>query len=103
MPCLHDIRRTANMADGYILRGGSKKINKDVQIPNFIVDCNQIDCRDITYDGERFKWTSGWEALRNFIEHNLKLKGRWTSPGGSSRKFTGKNFGFDNNLVSRKT
>ena len=62
-----------NMADRYILRGGSKKINKDVQIPNFIFDCNQIDCRDITYDGERFKWTSGWETLRNFIEHNLKL------------------------------
>ena len=79
------------MADGRILRGGSKKINKDVQISNLVVDCNQIDCRDITYDGERFKWTSGWETLKNFIEHDLKLKGRWTSPGGSSRKFTGKN------------
>ena len=75
------------MANGYTLKSASKKPNNDIQFSNFNVDSNQIDCIGITYDGKRFKWFSNWEMLTNFIEHNLDLKGSWTSPGGSSLKF----------------
>ena len=79
------------MADGHILRGGCKRLNNNVLFSNFNDDFNQIDCTNVIYDGKRFKWISNWETLKNFIEYSLQLKGRWTSPGGSSRKFTCKN------------
>ena len=80
------------MADGHILRGGCKRLNNNVLFSNFNDDFNPIDCTNVIHDGKRFKWTSNWETLKNFIEYSLQLKGRWTSPGGSSRKFTCKNF-----------
>ena len=52
---------------------------------------NQIDCANVSHDDKRFKWISNSEALKNFVEYSLQLKGRWISPGGGSRKFTCKN------------
>ena len=66
-------------------------LNNNVLFSNFNDDFNQTDCTNVIHDGKRFKWISNWETLKNFIEYSLPLKGRWTSPGGSSRKFTCKN------------
>ena len=79
------------MADGHILRGVCKRLYNNVLFSNFNDDFNQIDCTNAIHDGKRFKWISNWETLKNFIEYSLQLKGKWTSPGGSSRKFTFKN------------
>ncbi len=33
-------------------------------------------------------WIGSYEQLRNFVECVAKLNGKWTSPGGSAKKFT---------------
>ena len=76
------------MADRCILTRSKRLLNNSVQKLNFKDDIKQIDCTNLIYDGKRFKWTSSWERLKNFVEETLELNGRWVSPGGSARKFT---------------
>ena len=47
----------------------------------------QGNCWYITYDGKRLKWTASYELLKIFVNQTIELKGKWTSPGGSSKKF----------------
>ena len=42
----------------------------------------------LVYDGKRLKWIGDLEDLRNFIECFVGLKGKWRSPGGSTKQFT---------------
>ena len=48
---------------------------------------NQFDYINLTYDGKRLKWVANYELLKIFVEETIALKGHWTSPGGSARKF----------------
>ena len=45
------------------------------------------NCWYLTYDGKRLKWTASYELLKVFVDQTIELKGKWTSPGGSSKKF----------------
>lgn len=36
----------------------------------------------------RIRWIGCFEALKNFVEYAVKLRGKWSSPGGTSKKFT---------------
>lgn len=45
----------------------------------------------LSYDGKRVKWTSSFESLKKFVEDIIKEPGKWSSPGGTSRKFTSPN------------
>ena len=43
----------------------------------------------IAYDGKRLKWQNSLKTLQDFFENSLDQRGKWSSPGGSSRKFVG--------------
>ena len=75
------------MADRCVLTRSKKLLKNSVQKLNLKDDIKQIDCTNLIYDGKRFKWTSSWERLKNFVEDTLELNGRWVPPGGSARKF----------------
>ena len=75
------------MADCCVLARSKRLLNNSVQKLNFKDDIKQIDCTNLIYDGKRFKWTSSWERLKNFVEDTLELNGRWVSSGGNARKF----------------
>ena len=45
------------------------------------------NCWYLTYDRKRLKWTASYELLKVFVDQTIELKGKWTSPGGSSKKF----------------
>ena len=57
-------------------------------LPQDMALCN------LRYEGERLKWSSDLEALKLFFKEKLglRLKGKWTSPGGNSKKFKCTNF-----------
>ncbi|CAB3993698.1 Hypothetical predicted protein [Paramuricea clavata] len=42
-------------------------------------------------NGERFYWASTWCELKKIVLDDLKLTGRWTSPGGEVKLFTSDN------------
>lgn len=42
----------------------------------------------MSYDGRRLKWVSGLDSLKKIIHESLGLQGKWSSPGGGSKKFT---------------
>lgn len=46
---------------------------------------------NLIYDRKRIKWTNNFELLKEFMERNVKEPGKWTSPGGNSRRFTSLN------------
>ena len=45
----------------------------------------------MSYDGRRLKWVSGLDSLKKIIHESLGLQGKWSSPGGGSKKFTSTN------------
>ena len=45
-------------------------------------------CANLSYDGIRIRWTGSLDTLKEFVESVIKLQGRWSSPGGSTKKFT---------------
>ena len=81
------ISSTLTMADCCVLTRSKRLLSNSVQKLNFKDDIKQIDCINLIYDGKRFKWTSSWERLKNFVEDTLGLNGRWVSSGGNARKF----------------
>ena len=43
---------------------------------------------DLSYDGKRLKWNGSFEDLVYFFETVVGLNGKWTSPGGNSKKLS---------------
>lgn len=43
---------------------------------------------NLTFSGKEFAWQGSIEQLRDFLKYNLKLEGKWTSPGGDTKLFT---------------
>ena len=63
-----------------------------LKCPNtFQNDCSlswiQISDKAITFANGKFKWIDGLEFLKLFVETNLKLTGKWSSPSGHLRLF----------------
>ncbi len=46
----------------------------------------------IYYDGERIRWCADYESLKKCIEYAFTQRGKWSSPGGNSKKFDSFNF-----------
>ena len=46
---------------------------------------------DMVYNGKRLEWTNDFASLKKIITESIGLKGKWSSPGGSSKKFTSLN------------
>ena len=48
----------------------------------------------ILYSENKFSWEGSLDELKAFVQHELKLRGKWTSPGGEVKlfyQFTGVN------------
>ena len=43
---------------------------------------------DLSYDGKRLKWNGSFENLKYFFEIVVGLNGKWSSPGGNSKKLS---------------
>jgi hypothetical protein len=43
------------------------------------------------YDGKRLKWNNNFDELQKFLKNIVGLNGKWTSPGGNSKKFKSSN------------
>ena len=41
---------------------------------------------DLTYDGKRLQWNKSFEDLKKVIANVVGMNGKWTSPGGNSKK-----------------
>ena len=76
------------MADGCSLVSSTCFVN------NRVIECTSADtlkhkeCFNLCYDGKRLKWLGSFDSLKNLIKFGIKLYGDWTSPGGSSKKFS---------------
>ena len=46
----------------------------------------------LCYDGKRVKWLNDLYSLKDFVKNVVKSSGKWSSPGGQSRKFTSSTF-----------
>ena len=46
----------------------------------------------LCYDGKRIKWLNNLHSLKDFVKNVVKSSGKWSSPGGQSRKFTSSTF-----------
>lgn len=57
-----------------------KKVNTE------IVDSLK-DSPNLEYDGKRLKWTNTYESLKKYVKEKIGIRGKWTSPGGGSKKF----------------
>ena len=38
-------------------------------------------------DGNKLKWKSDLERLKDFVTETTDMKGKWTAPGGNSKRF----------------
>ena len=41
----------------------------------------------IVLEGTKIKWHGSFDELKLFVESHLNLKGKWSSPGGSTKQF----------------
>ena len=53
--------------------------------------CTRKYYQHLVYDGTRLKWTSNLEILKDFLKYITPESGKWSSPGGTSRRFTSSN------------
>ena len=69
-------------------------------------DVNKIrdhpTCINLNYDGKRFRWTGSLDSLKELVESVIKLQGRWSSPGGYTKKFICSNFDVTITWYARK-
>ena len=52
------------------------------------------DCKELinmVYDGKRLKWINDLKSLKKIIEESFGLRGKWSSPGGDSKRFKSTN------------
>ena len=44
---------------------------------------------DISCEHKRLKWNNNFQNLQRFFSNIIGVSGKWSSPGGGSKKFTG--------------
>lgn len=79
------------MADGHVSVSSVESLNTIARKLNLEAVELYIDRSDLLYDGKRMKWTNCFDSLKKFIKEIIGLSGKWTSPGGNSRKFKSTN------------
>lgn len=57
----------------------------------FQPDKHVKDLVNMTYDGKRLKWVNDFESLKKVIHDSFGLRGKWSSPGGGSKRFKSTN------------
>lgn len=86
---------TCKMADKHNQLHSSAKssfvddIHKNLQLK---ADCTILE--NLCQDKQRLKWTGDLISLKNFFNEILGLHGKWTSPGGNSKRFNCSNYDF---------
>ena len=76
------------MADGCTLLSSTKNSGSHSNDWNSKEILEQKASSNLVYQNKRISWIGSYELLRNFVECVVKLNGKWTSPGGSAKKFT---------------
>jgi hypothetical protein len=76
------------MAHGCTLLSSTKNSGSHSNDWNFKEILEQKASSNLVYQDKRISWIGSYELLRNFVECVVKLNGKWTSPGGSAKKFT---------------
>ena len=76
------------MADSYNSVSSAFFINNLTTEWNLNKILNHKECSYLNYDDNKIRWDGGFEELKNFVERVVNLHGKWSSPGGSSKKFT---------------
>ena len=60
-----------------------------------VVKClDQIKAQGLSnleYDGKKLKWRNDFAELKKFVEDSLGIKGKWSSPGGGTKRFKEEN------------
>lgn len=67
------------MADGCTLtssNGGKYFISKDCPL-----------LHNVVWDNKKLKWKNDLDSLKIFFKESIGVKGKWSSPGGGSKKF----------------
>ena len=66
----------------------SEFIAKAVQI---LQQSNTQGLTNLEFDGKKFKWLNDLAELKKFFQDSLAIKGKWTSPSGSAKRFKEQN------------
>lgn len=78
------------MADGCVSSASAENLcysadRSEISTQNLNRDCK--DLVNLIYDSKRLKWVHDFDSLKTVIVKHLGLWGKWSSPGGSSKKF----------------
>ena len=79
------------MADGHAFLSSAELFETDSCKLDLEAIKLQKDCPDLVYDGKRMKWVNTFESLKKYIKETIGIRGKWTSPGGNSKKFSSSN------------
>lgn len=69
-----------------VRRDETSSVNSSVTIRDDLHDTDQLKYL-VLDDEETTKWNGDFKSLQNFVENSLKLKGKWSTPGGGSKLF----------------
>ena len=59
---------------------------------NFFLTCDSCsELSNMSYDGVRLKWLDDLENIKRIVCQVWGLEGKWSSPGGQTKKFTSTN------------
>ena len=78
------------MACSRALSAPTKSFNNclnNVEFSTLHIDKDCTELVNMVYDGKRLKWTNDFESLKKIIEESFGLRGKWSSPGGGSKRF----------------
>ena len=55
---------------------------------HFMMNISSNEAVDrLLYDNGKYWWTGSLDELKQFVDENLEIKGKWTSPGGNVKLF----------------
>ena len=61
---------------------------------SFLTGASCTELPSMSYDGTRLKWTGDLSELNRIVREVWGLEGKWSSPGGQSKKFSSTNCDF---------
>ena len=82
------------MACSHALSASAKSSNNclyNIEFSTLHIDKDCKELANMVYDGKRLKWINDFDSLKKIIEESLGLRGKWSSPGGGSKRFKSTN------------
>ena len=90
-----DYRHMANMTSrGRAPRQTSENVMSVTDNPalsTFLGNSESVNLSNMFYDSTRLKWAGDFESSKKIMSDVFSFQGKWTSPGGISKKFTSSN------------